>query len=89
MQAVGIWKDAGCPSEGEVFDRRVEASRAVRRRVRECAAREEKRRIQKRERLFRSGASNRFTQTQQRKKSCSKLMRDGRILSDKEEMLKI
>ena len=28
-QAVGIWKDAGWPSEGEVFDRRVEARRAV------------------------------------------------------------
>ena len=60
-QALGIWKDAGCPSEGELLDCRVEARRAGRRRVRECAAREEKRRIQKRERLFQSGASNRFT----------------------------
>ena len=50
-QALGIWKDAGCPSEGELLDCRVEARRAGRRRVRECAAREEKRRIQKRERL--------------------------------------
>ena len=84
-----IWKDAGCPSEGELFDRWVEARRAVRRRVRECAAREERRRIQKRERLFWSGAPNRFRLPQRRKKSCSKLMKDGRIMNDREEMLKV
>ena len=88
-EARRIWKDAGCPSEGELFDRWVESRRAVRRRVRECAAREERRRIQKRERLFRSGAPSRFRLPQRRKKSCLKLMRDGRIVSDKEEMLKI
>ena len=88
-EARRIWKDAGCPSEGELFDRRVEARRAVRRRVKECAAREERRRIQKRERLFRSGAPNRFRLPQRRNKSCSKLMKDGRIVNDKEEMLKI
>ena len=55
-EARRIWKDAGCLSEGELFDRRVEARRAVRRRVRECAAREERRRIQESERLFWSGA---------------------------------
>ena len=88
-EARGIWKDAGCPSEGELFDHRVESRRAVRMRIRECAAREERRRIQKRERLFRSGAPSRFRLPQRRKKSCLKLMRDGGIVSDKEEMLKI
>ncbi len=61
--------------------------RAVRKRVRECAAREERRRIQRREKLFKSGASGRFRLPQKRKKSCSRLVKDGSIISDKGEML--
>ena len=59
-EARRIWKEAGSPSEGELFDWGCEARRAVQRRVRECATREVRRRIQKREKSFWSGAPGRF-----------------------------
>ncbi len=76
-------------SEGAFYERKADLRRAVRSRVRICAAREERKRIQQREKLFRRGASNRFRLPQQRWDICSKLMRDGKIVTEKIEMLEM
>ena len=82
------WREAGCPREGALFERRVSAKRAVRRRVRECAAREERKRIQRREKLFRSGAPGRF-RIPEKKRKCSKLVSDGHVVNDRGRMLEL
>ncbi len=54
------WREAGCPSEDPLYEEKGRLRRAVTRRVRFCAAREERKRIQRRERLFASGGRGRF-----------------------------
>ncbi len=51
-----------------------------------CCTGGEEKEIQRREKLFRRGASNRFRLPQQRWDICSKLMRDGKIVTEKIEM---
>ena len=53
------WKDAGCPSEGLFFEEEGRLRRAVRRRVRFCAAKAERMRIQRRDKMFAAGARSR------------------------------
>ena len=61
----------------------------MRRRVRECAAREERKRIQRREKLFWSGAPGRFRIPQKKRKCCSKLVSDGHVVNDRGRMLEL
>ncbi len=58
------------------------------RRVRFCTAREERKRIQRRERLFASGGRVRF-RTPQHKVRCSKLTVEGRIMNEPEALLEV
>ena len=48
--ARAAWKEAGRPGEGPLFDEKSRLRRAVRKRVRFCAARSERMRMQRRER---------------------------------------
>ena len=50
--ALSRWKASGCPSSGSLHEEKCRLRRAVRRRVHFCAAQAEKRRTQRRERLF-------------------------------------
>ena len=58
--ARSVWKQAGCPGEGPLFEEKSRLRRAVRR-VRFCAARAERMRIQRRDRMFASGNRHRFS----------------------------
>ena len=47
-----VWKDAGSPAEGPLFDEKNRLRSAIRKRVRWCAAKSERLRVQRRDRLF-------------------------------------
>ena len=64
------WQQAGCPGEGLLFEEKSRIRRAVRRRVRFCAARAEMMRIQRRDGMFASGNRHRFS-TPMPKSRCS------------------
>ena len=71
------WKEAGCPSEGSLFEEKCRLRRAVKRRVRFCAAKAERLRIQRRDRMFSVEARSRFRLPGRKNSRCSKLMVDG------------
>ena len=76
------WKDAGCPSEGLLFEEKGRLRRAVRRRViRFCAAKAERMRIQRRDKVFVAGARSRFRLSGRKNNRCSKLNVDGKVIS--------
>ena len=50
------WREAGCPSDGPLYEEKGQLRRAVRRKVRFCAAAVEHSRIQRREKMFASAA---------------------------------
>ena len=58
------WKG---PSEGPLFEEKGRLHRAVRKRVRFCAARSERLRMQRRDRMFAAGDGRRFKSPQRRK----------------------
>ena len=80
------WKLAGTPSEGPLFEEKGRLRRAVRQRVRFCAARAERQRIQRRDRLFAVGDRNRFRAPKGRQNEC-KLVVNGKIVKDPELLL--
>ena len=59
------WKNAGCPSEGSVFEEKGRLRRAVRRRVIFCAAKAERMRIQRRDKMFAGAKSQAAWQKEQ------------------------
>lgn len=59
--ARSAWKQAGCPGEGQLLEKKSRLCRAVRRRVRFCATQAEMMRIQRRDRMFASGNRHRFS----------------------------
>ena len=90
-EARKAWKEVGCPTEGDLFERKAKMRRAVRSRVRVCAAMEERRRIQRREKLFQQGAraSHRFRFSQQKRDKCSKLLKDGELVTERGTLLEM
>jgi len=72
--------------EGPLYEEKGRLRRAVRRRVRFCAARAERLRIQRRDRMFASGNRFRF-RTPRRRKRCCKLVVDGKVVSDPEVLI--
>ena len=63
-----VWREAGSPSNGPLYDEKCHLHRAVRKRVRFCAAQAENRRIQRRDLLFSSGDKGHFGLPQRKKR---------------------
>ena len=82
-----VWKEAGSPWEGLLFEQMNKLRREVRKRVHYCAAMTERRRVQRREMMFRNHDSSRFRIPGKQRSRCSKLRVGGRIVSDPDEML--
>ena len=82
-----VWKEAGSPREGLLFEQKNKLRREVRRRVHYCAAMTERRRVQRREMLFRNHDSSRFRIPGEQRLRCSKLRVGGMIVSDPDEVL--
>ena len=74
------WKEAGRPTEGPLYEEKGRLRRAVRRRMRFCAAQAERLCIQRREKMFATGSRCRFLTPQRSKSCCSKLMMGGKWL---------
>lgn len=87
--ARAAWIGAGRPDEGPLFDEKGRLRRAVRKRVRFCAARSERLRMQRRDRMFATKDWGRFRTPQTRKSRCSKLVVDGEIVQDPEALLHV
>ena len=83
-------RDAGSPSVGPLSDEKNRLRRAVRKRVRWCAAKAERMRNQRRDRLFTSQSNGRFRTPQKNKQSrCSKLVVGDTMVQDPEILLKV
>ena len=87
--ARAAWRDAGSPSDGPLSEEKNRLRRAVRKRVRWCAARAERIRTQRRDRLFSAMDNRRFRTPQKRKSRCSKLVVGEETVQDPEALLKV
>ena len=85
-QARKLWVEAGRPQGGPLYDEKCRLRRDVRKRVRFCAARDERVKIRKRDRMFEKGHSNRF-RAPKKKRKCDKMMIDGEVVSSSEVLL--
>ena len=83
------WVDAGRPPDGLLYDSKNHWRREVKQRVNLCAAMDERRRVRRKENLFRSGARNRFRAPNKRKPRCLKLKVGNDLVTNKEDLLRI
>ena len=82
------WSDGGRPCEGPLYEAKCSARKELRKRIKMCEAMKERKRVQRREHLFRTNAPSRFKTPQGRKKSrCTRLRVDGNLISDPIELL--
>ena len=86
--ACAAWKEAGTPQEGPLYDEKGRLRRAVRQRVRYCAAKAERLCIQRRDRLFAKIEKNRF-RSQGGRQNGSKLVVNGNVVSDQEALMEV
>ena len=77
------------PSEGLLYEEKNRLKRAVRKRIRWCAAKSERLRVQRRDRLFAHQDGRRFRTLQRKKSRCSKLIVDEEVVQDPERLLKV
>ena len=87
--ARAAWRGAGSPTDGPLSEEKNRLRRAVRKRVRWCAAKAERIRTQRRDRLFSAMDNRRFRIPQKRKSRCSKLVVGEEIVQDPEMLLKV
>ena len=76
------WLRASRPLEEVLFEEKCRLRRAVRRRVKFCAARAERLRIQRRDLLFSTHNKYRFSALHKRRSGCGRLVVDGKIVTD-------
>ncbi len=87
--ARAAWRAVGSPSEGPLSEEKNRLRRAVRKRVRWFAARSERVRSQRRDKLFAARDSQRFRTPHTRKSRCSKLVVGEETVQDPEVLLKV
>ena len=89
-EAWRVWCVEGRPSSGPLYDAKCALRREVRQRIKLCAAMEERKRVQRRENLFRANSHLRFRIPQKRGKSqCTRLRVDGALVSDPSHVLDV
>ena len=81
------WIDEGRPMDGPIYEEKCGLRRAVRKRVRYCAAQEENRRIQRRDKLFATNHHQRFRKPKGESNVPRKLCVNGEFVSDPEKLL--
>ena len=76
------------PCEGPLYEAKCFTHKEVKRRIKICVAMEERKRVQRREHLFKTNAHSRFKLPQKRRKSqCTRLRMNGILISDPTELL--
>ena len=83
------WKKAGCPPDGPLYEEKNRSRHAVRKRIRWCAARSERMRAQRRDKLFAYQDVRRFKTPQSKKSRCSKLNVGEEVVQDLEHLLNV
>ena len=87
-EAWRVWSGEGRPSSGPLYDAKCALRREVRQRIKYCSAMEERRRVQRRETLFRANSHLRFRIPQKRGKSkCTRLGVNGALICDPSQLL--
>ena len=81
-----IWRNGGCPQSGPMYELMPQRKKDVRSYVRSCRAREERSRLQERDRLFCDRDSRRFF-IPRNNTSGRKLVVDDKVVSDEHELL--
>lgn len=77
------WKRARCPTEGPLHQGKNRSRNAVQKRIRWCAAKAVRLRIQRRERIFAEQSSRRFKTPGRGKARCSKLFINNELVQDR------
>ena len=80
------WRDRGRPKSGPLHTSMKSTKSEVKAYVKQCRAREERARTQRQDQLFKDKDLARFNRLR-RKITCQKLAVDGKIISDKTELL--
>ena len=84
------WREANSPTEGPLYDEKCRLRRAVKRRVRYCAAQAENRKIMQRGRMFSEmNYSNRFRLPGRKKRNCMKLVENGTTITAPTSLLEV
>ena len=76
------WCEAGRPASGVEYEEKTR----MRREVRRCAGRAERKRIGRREKLFSGNDTRRYRLPGRKKSHCSRLCVDGVVVSDEDEL---
>ena len=87
--AFHVWKNSARPLSGPIYDNRIRCKRAVKFHLNTCRAREELKRIQRRDEMFESNHSRHFQSNYKKKVSCKKLLSDGKVISDPDELVAV
>ena len=89
--AFRVWKNSGRPLSGPIYDDCIRCKRAVKFHLNtmSCRAREERKRIQRRDEMFESNHSRHFQSNYKKKVSCTKLLSDGKVISDPDELVAV
>ena len=81
------WKDDGRPVSGPSFNERKKCKNEVKKYLNKCHARRERLRILKRDEMFQQNHPHRFRSAPHAKSVCSKLLHNGSIVSNKQDLL--
>ena len=80
-------KNSGCVLFGPIYNDRIRCNRAAKFHLNTCRTHEECKRIQHRDEMFESNHSRRFQSNYKKKMSCTKLLPDGKVISDPYELV--
>ena len=81
------WKDSGKPQDGPLYKAKCLARREVKKRVKFCAAMEERRKVQRCEHMFKSKSKYRFKLPQRKKNQSTCLRVNGKLITDSAQLL--
>ena len=81
------WKQGGRPDSGPLLDERFRTKRAVRERLKFCEANQERKRLQKRDEMYKSRDTRRFHNPGSKKNDCVKLLQNGEVITNTSDLL--
>ena len=79
----------GRPLSGPIYNDRIRCKRAVKFHLNTCRARVERKRIQRCDEIFESNQSCCFQSNYKKKVSCTKLLSDGKVIFDPDELVAV
>ena len=82
------WKDIGRPTCGPEWDQRKKCKKEMMSYLNKCKAREERKQIQQRDKMFQQNHPKRFHNQHQRKAACNKLFSQDSLITDTDSLLK-